>query len=512
MHRPYLIVLRPFNFFQSIIGELIGCGASSASAYTSGSDKVLNPTANSCKVEIVMCTYTAGIDLGTTNLELILLDIKNFRVAERFSVPVHRIPRDNPYAYEQDAVGIVASVKELLRRVKEPLSSVGITGQVHGMVYTDEALRPLSPLYNWLDRRGVEPWNNRTPQEVLEAKTGVRLAAGVGLLTHYANRLFDRVPAGARRLMGITELVAGSLTGGPLSMTDDSILASFGACTPEGFCRTELLREVLSPDCPAFLDRAPHFSVAGCLSAGLCSGGGAPVAYPVGDNQAGFFGVMPYPEDACLVSIGTSGQISFFSPKPVCPSGMELRPYLGKGYLQVGATLAAGKSYEALAGLIKEIILASGGCIEEEGVFTLMKQAARAVDGNPSLVFETTLNGTRQDTAKRGSITGICLDNLHLGNLVLAAIDGIVWELAGFVKSQGLSSVTVTGNAPRKNDMFVEAIRRQFNLAVRTPRFDGAGFGAAIIGALAAGLVKDGETAGLIERFQQEESPGAHTP
>ncbi|MDR2398382.1 MAG: hypothetical protein LBD74_06445, partial [Spirochaetaceae bacterium] len=366
-------------------------------------------------MKIAMGGYAAGIDIGTTNLELILLDLEHIQVVERLSAPVRRIPSPNPYAYEQDAAGIVASVKELLRRVKEPLSSVGITGQVHGMVYTDEALRPLSPLYNWLDRRGVEPWNNRTPQEVLEAKTGFRLAPGVGLLTHYANRLFGRVPAGARRLMGITELVAGSLTGAPLSMTDDSILASFGACECDGSLRTALIEEVLPPDGPVFLGCAPHGTVAGCLAQGVCAAAGAAVAYPVGDNQAGFFGVMPYPEDACLVSIGTSGQISFFSPEPRATSLMELRPYLGKGYLQVGATLAAGKSYEALGGLIQEIILASGGFIEAEGVFALMEQAARAAGGNPSLVFETTLAGTRQDAAKRGSLTGIGLDNLTVG-------------------------------------------------------------------------------------------------
>ena len=458
--------------------------------------------------------YAAGIDLGTTNLELIMADLESFRIVGRYSAPVRRIASDNPFAFEQDAAGVVASVRELLGRVKTPLSSVGITGQVHGIVYTDEALKPLSPFYSWLDRRGAEPWNNTTPQAVLEEKTGFRLPVGYGLLTHYANRLFGRVPESARRLMGITELVAGSLTGAPLSKTDDSILASFGGWEPVGGYRKALLAEALSPDCPAFLEAAPHFSVAGHLSGGLCPGGadgagGVPVACPVGDNQAGFFGALPRPAEACLISIGTSGQISFFSKDAVCPSGMELRPYLGKGYLQVGATLTAGKSYEALASLVGEIIRASGNRIEDEAVFTLMKQAARAA-GETSLVFETTFNGTRRDTAKRGTITGIGPDNLTLGGLVLSAVDGIVRELADFTKQDGVAFdrikyVAVTGNAPRKNGLFPEAVRRQFNREVRVSGFDGAGLGAVIIGAAAAGLVGNGETAGMIERFQANE-------
>jgi sedoheptulokinase len=458
-----------------------------------------------------MGTYAAGIDLGTTNLELILADLENFCIAERYSAPVRRITSDNPYAFEQDAAGIVASARELLSKVKAPLSSVGITGQVHGIVYADDELRPLSPFYCWLDRRGAEPWNGSTPQAALEEKTGFRLPVGYGFLTHYANRLFVRVPKAARYLMGITELVAGNLTGAPLSKTGDSVLASFGGWNPAGGYRKALLAEALSPDGPAFLEAAPHFSVAGNLASGICPASGIPVAYPVGDNQAGFFGALPRPEEACLISIGTSGQISFFSKSAVCPPGMELRPYLGKGYLQVGATLTAGKSYEVLASLIKEIIHASGNWIEDEAVFTLMKQAAKS-EGETSLVFETALNGTRRDTAKRGAITGISLDNFTLGGLVLSTVNGIVRELADFTKQSGVSFdgiryVAVTGSAPRKNSLFLEAIKRQFNREVRISGFGGAGFGAAIIGAVAAGLVRDGETAGIIEQFQANAKP-----
>jgi sedoheptulokinase len=455
-----------------------------------------------------MGVWAAGIDVGTTNLELILVDLEGGNITERRSAPVRRIASPNPYAFEQDAADIAAAGTELLAAVKTPFASVGVTGQVHGIVYTDEKLKALSPLYSWLDCRGLEPWNNTTPQAVLEEKTGVRLPAGWGLLTHYANRLFGRVPPEARRMMGITELVAGALTGGPLSRTDDSILAGFGAWTPAGSGPRALLAEVLSPEGPAFLDAAPPFSVAGYFKgrrSGLRSGG-VPVAFPVGDNQAGFFGTLPRPEDACFISIGTSGQISFFTKNAVCPGGMELRPYLGKGCLQVGASLAAGKTYEALASLAGEIIRLSGRTIEDEAVFSLMKDAARTA-GASSLVFETTLAGTRQDTAKRGSITGISLDNLRLGELVLSAVDGIVRELADFTKLTGVSFheatyIAVTGSAPRKNDLFLESLRRRFNREIHVPNFNGAALGAALIGALAAGLIKESEAAALIERIQ----------
>jgi sedoheptulokinase len=458
--------------------------------------------------EARMGLYAAGLDVGTTNIELLLVDLASCRVAARFSAPVRRLASDNPYAFEQDAAGVAVSVRELFGRLTQPVASVGITGQVHGILYTDDALRPLSPLYNWLDRRGVEPWNGGTPQSALEERTGIRLASGAGLLTHYANRLFGRVPSGARRAMGIAEFVAGNLIGTPLYGTDDSMLAALGMREPTGVPRTALLEEVLSSDCPAFPEAAPPFSLAGHLVDGVCpvrTGGATPVACPVGDNQAGFFGALPRPEGSCLVSIGTSGQISFFSRDAACPAGMELRPYLGKGYLQVGATLAAGKSYEALASFVAEIVRASGSAIEDEAAFTLMNEAARAAGGT-SLVFETSLGGTRQHAAKRGTITGIGLDNFRLGELALAAIEGIVRELAEFTEQEGcplegLRRIAVTGSAPGKNPLFLEAVRRRFKDRICEPALGGAALGAAVIGALAAGLVGDGDTAGLIEGF-----------
>jgi sedoheptulokinase len=453
--------------------------------------------------------FAAGIDIGTTNLELSLVSLDSCSIAERRSAPVKRIDSDDPYAFLQDAAGILQSVEEMLSSIKQPIGSIGITGQVHGIVYTGDNGKPLSPLYSWLDRHGTEEYQGSTPQKILVEKTGVTLPAGYGLLTHYANRLFNRVPKDAARFTGINELVAGFLTGKPLDTADSSDLACFGGFDPVTEKQNEkLLKEVLSSPGLKFPGLAKPFSLAGMTPSSI------PVAVPAGDNQAAFFGLLSKPEESCLISIGTSGQISVYSKNPSCPDSMELRPYIMPGFLQVGATLCAGKAYEVLASLFREIVKRYAAAaklsfeISDTIIFDMMKDAAREINpGSASLVFDTAINGTRRDNARRGSISNINLDNFTAGNLVLGNIDGIVRELADFKKDLGagfnpIKSIVAAGSAVRKNDLFIKALERQFNLEIKIPPFDGgAALGAALIGAVAGKLITLEEIPLIIERF-----------
>ncbi|AEF82241.1 sedoheptulokinase [Leadbettera azotonutricia] len=460
--------------------------------------------------------FAAGIDIGTTNLELSLVSLDSCRIVERRSAPVKRVATCDPYAFLQDAAGVLESVEEMLASIKQPIGSIGITGQVHGIVYTDDNGKPLSPLYGWLDRHGTEDFRGSTPQKILAEKTGVTLPAGYGLLTHYANRLFHRVPEGAARFTGINELVAGFLARKPLDAADASDLACFGGFDPAAETQnTRLLEEVMPSPLPKFLGLAKPFSLAGTTRSSI------PVAVPVGDNQTAFFGLLSKPEESCLVSIGTSGQISVYSKTPSCPNTMELRPFIMPGYLQVGATLCAGKAYEVLASLFREAISRYAASaklpldIDDGAIFDMMKGAAREIlkenPGAASLVFDTAINGTRRDNARRGSIANITLDNFNVGNLVLGGIDGIVRELADFRKDLGpafdpIKSVVVAGSAVRKNDLFIRALERQFDLEIKIPPFDGgAALGAALIGAVAGKLIALGECPAIIERFWEKD-------
>ena len=63
--------------------------------------------------------------------------------------------------------------------------AIGLTGQMHGMLYVDETGRAVSPLYTWQDRGGDQIWKDGlTYAQFLKASAG-DAASGYGLTTHY---------------------------------------------------------------------------------------------------------------------------------------------------------------------------------------------------------------------------------------------------------------------------------------------------------------------------------------
>lgn len=455
--------------------------------------------------------YTLGIDIGTTNLNVSLLDLEKRRIVQRRSAPNPRLPSLDEYAYLQDPVGIVASVRGMIGSIQEPISAMCVTGQVHGIMYVDSQGRPLSPLSNWLDRRGTVSLSGaggKTAQTLLFEKTGFHLPNGYGLLSHYANRWLGKVPPDAHRILGILEYVTGELVGTVLDKTDGSNLGPFGGFDPvTGTQNSTLLNEILANPTLAFLGLSQPFEIAGTTAQGI------PVTYPVGDNQAGFFGLIARPSSTCLVSIGTSGQISVFSPSSVCAPTMELRPYLGLGYLHVGATLCAGKAYEVLQKFLKEVLEAGGLSVEDdEAVFKMMARSAQAATIPSPLEVDTAFNGSRTDAHRRGSIRGITLDNLTVGNMVRGTVEGIIREIEEFRRGaapifRNLKTLVATGSAVRKNPLFSQELERQFNLELQIPQIDGgAALGAALIAAVGSQLVSPPDLEGIIDDLWKKEA------
>ncbi|HET7839211.1 MAG TPA: FGGY-family carbohydrate kinase, partial [Rectinemataceae bacterium] len=316
--------------------------------------------------------------------------------------------------------------------------------------------------------------------------------AGYALATHYAHRMAGSVPASARRIGGICEFVAEGLVGAELGLSDPSCLASYGAWeVSAGAFDAELLDELLGPGSPAYFAPAPPVSVAGLWM------GRVPVAFPVGDNQAGFHGLVADPLSACLVNLGTSGQLSFFSPEPKPAPGMELRPFLNRGYLQVGATLCGGKAWEILEEFLRSAAeLVTSHRVESEAVYAAMEALASSeAEGGEALRVLPSFGGTRADPSRRGAILGIGLDNLRPGNMVRALVAGVVEELRGFSGGLGgdfgrMERIVATGGFARRVAAVPRALAEGFGLSVGlSGAEDGSAIGAALIGAEAAGLI-----------------------
>ena len=99
-----------------------------------------------------------GIDLGTTSVSAAVIDTETKRQVEAYTVNHGADIRcENLAFHEQDALLICEKALSLIDSIfdKYPeIASVGITGQMHGAVYTDKNGMPVTNLINWQDKRG----------------------------------------------------------------------------------------------------------------------------------------------------------------------------------------------------------------------------------------------------------------------------------------------------------------------------------------------------------------------
>lgn len=129
-----------------------------------------------------------GIDIGTTTISIILMDTAG-RGLKAHTTVNHQsfLKGENPEEKIQDPEGIWQITKEkmeaLIRMYGMP-DGIGLTGQMHGMLYTDEEGNAASPLYTWQDGSGNLPlYDEKSSADILKESVGAA-AAGYGLTTH----------------------------------------------------------------------------------------------------------------------------------------------------------------------------------------------------------------------------------------------------------------------------------------------------------------------------------------
>ena len=105
--------------------------------------------------------FALGIDIGTTSISMVLLDEDTGALVARETVNHAAFIDDGcPVGKVQDAGKIISIVLEkyeaLIAEHGQPCC-IGLTGQMHGMLYVDKNGDAVSPLYTWQDGRGNLP-------------------------------------------------------------------------------------------------------------------------------------------------------------------------------------------------------------------------------------------------------------------------------------------------------------------------------------------------------------------
>lgn len=435
---------------------------------------------------------TIGIDCGTTTLSLVSMDTGTGRVTASVT-KTHGgfLSSSEPDARIQDPAETERQVRsalaELIRKTGTP-DAIGITGQMHGMLYTDSDGSAVSPLYTWQNRYGDRPYAGEKSYAGYLRENGCKAAAGFGLTTHFFLGQTGRIPEKAGHIVTGPDYIAMRLCGLKKPVIAKDMAASWGGFDlKNGVFDTQALERagVDISFLPALSEGHPYIGET-VPAEGIP--GGIPVTAAFGDNQASFIGATGGREHALLLNIGTGSQISMAADRFCVPHGqVELRPCEGSPYLLVGAALCGGRAYAMLEQFYRSL---SG----KDDMYAEMEKHARAFlskyGAKAAWEITTTFSGTRTDPARTGRIEGITGNNFCPGAMTLGMIRGIVNELVSMyreieeISGQKAEILIGSGNGIRRNALLRETAEELFGMPMTvSEQEEEAAAGAALMAA-----------------------------
>ena len=467
-------------------------GTEAASETEEAASEVLSFTDQPCSV---------GIDIGTTTVCAYVL-----RLSDGVPVGIYNIRNasDLPAQFagdkRQDAALLYDRVHRLidaLLRRYPTICTIGFTGQMHGILCTDEAGQALTPLFTWQDQRAG--LGEESAVAAIARLTGCRVAAGYGLATVYALLCKGELPARTVRICTVMDYVAARLCGVSVSIMHTTNAASLGLFDRQNsaFDKSALAALGIRPEILPDVTDAP--AVIGCFR-------GIPVTVPIGDNQASFLGAMRNPGTSALANFGTGSQISMLADSSVRMKdggAVEIRPFLEGKCLLSGSALCGGRAYAMLEQFFRAYAVASGQ-EDKEQYAVLNRLAAESLDTDQiggALRVKTTFCGTRDNPEETGAVLGIKEELFTPGALAAGVLRGMAEELYSMYETMPhghIKELIASGNAIRRNPVLRRALSEVFGVPVLVPiEQEEAAFGAAMIAAVGAGFAES--TAALSE-------------
>lgn len=437
-----------------------------------------------------------GIDVGTTTICGVAADAENGDLLKSITLDNDSfINNDIVYEKAQNPERIFELITKILDDLFnefETIVSIGISNQMHGILYVDNNGNALSPLYIWQDERGNEKFNSsKTYAEHLSEIAGYTVAAGFGLTTHYYNLLNNNVPANAVKICTVGDYIAMRLckqNSPVMHISNAASLGVFNIKNNEFDVEKLKLAKIDTSILPKVIS---DFNILGEYK-------GAGVCVAVGDNQASFIGSV-IGDNALLINVGTGAQVSVCTNNTKSADGVEIRPLFGEKRICVGASLCGGRAYALLENFFKECLSYFGNTTADD-LYKKMDSLALSEEKTEPLKISTLFCGTRNNPALRGGVENLGIENFTPKAFVCGVLNGIADELENFYKSMNVDIIPKiivgSGNGIRKNEPLKKLLSERFNMQLLIPKNrEEASFGAMIASLVASGVYKDVETA-----------------
>ncbi len=409
-----------------------------------------------------------GIDIGSTSIKGAVLagDSRHGTIAGlvekvAFPGPVAGLP---PGHFEVEPSLVLDATRavlgNLLRRAPTA-SRLYLCGQMGGAVVCSSGGLPLSRYHSWRDQRTTQ--DNGAVGSLLQVaekslagilpELGNELKAGSTSLLLHALALDGRLPAGGVPAT-LADFVAGALCGVAPRIHPTLAIGLMdlvrGGWHQGMIQRLELDRLAWQP--PADLSTP--------IGVTTWAGKRLEVFAAVGDQQCALHGAGLEPGELSL-NASTGAQVSQLSPV-FQPVPYQTRHFLGGQFLQTNTPIPAGRALHGLVDLLTELPRAQGLPMGDPwGTLTRLAALAATDAGGlrASIAFFPSPVG---DT---GSLTGITLENLTAGNLLVAAVNNLAENLATcahrLTVSGPWSRIRLSGGLSRDLPMLKDQIQQR---------------------------------------------------
>jgi xylulokinase len=371
-----------------------------------------------------------GLDVGTQGTKALLLDGDSGAVAGRGAAPHGLIAGLPEGAVEQDPqqwldAARAASAQALAaagRGAAARVAGVAVSGQQHGLVVLDGEERVVRPAKLWCDT------STAAEAEELSAALGRRVPVGytASKILWLKRREPQRWAAVKRVLLphdylnlmltGEATMEAGDASGTGLF---DPVARRFDAAAIAAV--DARLFELLPPLLPAGSPAGP-LTDAGARLIGLRAG--VPVATGSGDNMLSAIGSGATRPGVAVASLGTSGTVFSYSPRPVVDPAGLIAPFCDAtgGWLPLLCVMNCTNVTEE----VRAAFGAGAGGDHAEQLAALTDAAARVPPGCGGVLWLPYLQGERVPDLPRaaGALVGLRAGSLSPGMLFRAAIEG----------------------------------------------------------------------------------------
>jgi xylulokinase len=431
-----------------------------------------------------MADAIVGIDVGTSAVKALAIDADGAVVARvEAEVPLST-PR--PGWSEQDPEDWWRATQQVLSELESVAgrpAGIGLSGQMHGLVALDASDRVLRPAILWNDQRTgaeCEEIERRLGLDRLIALTGNRALAGftapklVWMRRHEPER-YARIA----RIALPKDYIRLRLCGEHATDVSDASGTLLLDVAARGW--SEEMLSALELD-PAWLPRVLESpDVSG-------SANGVPVAAGGGDQAAGAVGVGVDGPGPVSVALGTSGVVFAALQEFAADPGARVHAFC---HAVPGAWHAMGVMLSAAGSLRWLRDAAAPGTSYD----ALTAAAAAWPPSTEGLLFAPYLAGERTphpDPDARGAFVGLSVRH-DQGALVRAVLEGVAFGLRDsmdLVRALGGDPAVgrISGGGAR-SELWLRIIASVLEMPLARVAVDeGAAFGAAILGGVAAGV------------------------